>query len=190
MDFPNWGAVCIHGAVFDASGIGASSSRRAYVDFYVAMRPSIFLTLATPLAVPRDSLSWLMQRLDEGEAINPASLRVSVPSDHRIPSVVAHDGRHRMMAVQQALGDILVPVRIDLVTGDDPSPTLIARLRAGMRAQRGPSVVVDAFAETSEDDGLRCVSGVPPPTVMICVLIRRMKTEFTCVLSQVSCLPP
>jgi hypothetical protein len=149
---PELGVVAAHGIVFDPSGgIGARRARRLHDDgalLAVAMRPAVFLQLATPLAAPRPSLEWILAALRAGRPICPPTLRVwPPPRPARGPgrgapaAVVAHDGRHRATALRALLGEHAeVPVRLELLTlpAEEAVPGwALAALRAGMRAQGG-----------------------------------------------------
>ena len=73
-----------HGITFDlGAGIGArvpSRHQEAPAEMLVLMQPSMFLTLATPLAAPRPSLAWIRAQMTAGHAICPPMLRVWLPS--------------------------------------------------------------------------------------------------------------
>lgn len=129
---------------FDPGGIGA---RRAptrtspCADLLVAMRPGTFLALATPLPVPRPSLAWIALQLAAGRPVCPPMLRVWLPPRRGgTPAVVAHDGRHRALALRAIAGDALIPVQIELPTFDpnEEAPGwALAAMRGGMRTQGG-----------------------------------------------------
>lgn len=169
MDFPTFGTVLVHGVAFDARrgiGSGFRPARAHEAEAYVAMRPSAFLALSTPLPAPRPSLGWLSGRIADGAAICPAALRVWLPPSG-VPAVLAHDGRHRMTALLAALGDVEVPVRLAVADHDDDdlTPAVMAALRSGMRSQRGgPFRVGPLFGRSSaEEDGI-VAFGLPPPS--------------------------
>lgn len=161
---PHEGIMVMHGIVFDpGAGLGASATIRgeATAGLVVAMRPGVFLELATPLTRPRSSLDWLDAHLRAGRAICPGRLRVWLPGqggsgNPSSPAVVGHDGRHRAMALRAVLGNIELPVRLELpgLEPDAPRlPALADLLRRGMRAQGGlrPWVPGPLFGATSDD---------------------------------------
>jgi hypothetical protein len=162
--FPHFAVTYIDDVCFDRNGIGLTPRHFDEAAIWVQMRPSVFLSIASPLDAPRTSLNWLKTRLDAGESIAPAELRIRVQSN--ISMAISHEGRHRMTNLRSRLSDCLVPVRISLqhVSEDAVSEKLIARLRQRLRSQRGRDVIEGPVFEDAEIDmgGLRN-SGVPPP---------------------------
>lgn len=161
--FPHVLPVNWDGVVFDRAGIGATSRSSGDAGIWVAMRPSIFLAIATPLAVPRASLGWLSSRIDEGAAIAPAELRLNVSGS--LPSALAHEGRHRMTVLRECLGDAVVPVRIAFhdINEADIDDAMLQKVRCGLRSQRGRTKVDGPlFGDAEIDLGGRWISGVPP----------------------------
>lgn len=150
--------------VFDRNSIGATSRSDGGSAIWVAMRPSIFLEIATPLPRPRASLEWLKSQIKLGRSIAPAELTI----DPRlgVPLALSHEGRHRMTAIRHLLSDRSAPVRI-LLAGCrdwDIDPKLIEKVRSGARSQRGRSFVAGPLFENAEIDlGGIPPSGVPPP---------------------------
>ncbi len=116
--------------------------------------------------MPRDSLSWLRNQVEQDEPLCPPSLDAWVARPGCSAAVVRHDGRHRTMVAMDLLEDAQIPVLIRLRgPGVSENPVAMASLaRSGMLSQ-GVSRRVEGplFGEdTAEDDG-RFRSGVPPP---------------------------
>lgn len=166
-EFPQFSAVAIGDVILDRNAIGRVSSRSSSAALWVAMRPSIFLALASPLPVPRASLQWLTERLDEGSLIAPAELTIRFGS--RVPAVVSHEGRHRMTVIRDRLDDLAVPVRMNIQHFDeaDIDAVVVDRLRLRMQKQRGHDIVQGPLFEEAETDvGGGPFSGIPPPTFL------------------------
>lgn len=139
---PTQGIVLAGRVAFDAvHGIGVPRGGEPHCAF-VALRPSAFLALATPLQAPRPSLGWLRERMAGGSTVCPASLSVWLSPTGQ-GTVTAHDGRHRMMAVLELVGDLPVPVILRLVNGETANMggAELTWLARGMRSQRGRRTV-------------------------------------------------
>lgn len=163
-NYPHVYAVQWEDVTFDRAAVGATPRTSNEAAMWVAMRPSVFLAIATPLPVPRSSLEWIRDRLDRGGAIAPAELRLDVSG--RLPLALSHEGRHRMTALRERWNDRVVPVRIAFAKTEDDfvDPCLIRRVRECTKSQRGRSVVSGPLFEDAElDVGGLPRSGVPPP---------------------------
>jgi hypothetical protein len=80
-----------------------------YRGFTAMMRPSKFLELAADLERPKQSsLDYIRQSVDEGKGVGSPFLNL----DFETGKVQSHDGRHRMMVIQEKNGDEPVPVHI------------------------------------------------------------------------------
>lgn len=91
------------------AGLGAVPYNEdvGYFGVKVLMTPPIFLRLAAPLSHPDDaSIRHITQHLKNGGAIGAPFLEVDfMPNDlERVPRVMGHEGRHRMIAVQELYG--------------------------------------------------------------------------------------
>ena len=144
---------------FDPGDIGARRNPvRAgpCADLLVAMRPDTFLALASPLPMPRPSRAWITAHLAAGRPVCPPMLRVWLPPRPvGTPAVVAHDGRHRALALRAIVGEAFIPVQIELPTldPDEGVPnSAIAAMRGGMRAQGGAHRVVSGPLFEVESD--------------------------------------
>jgi hypothetical protein len=128
-----------HGIVFDThKGIGAKSfiPSKNEDTLLVGMRPSIFLLLASPLIKPRYNLEWLSNYIQSGRPVCPSAIKVWVSQNNSMDVVIAHDGRHRMLAVLEVLGDRKIPVRLLLKNTSSFTPALITRINHGLRSQK------------------------------------------------------
>ncbi|MDW9481749.1 hypothetical protein GOB57_24175 [Sinorhizobium meliloti] len=162
-DFPHVLPVEWEDVVYDRAGIGATARSSNSAALWVAMRPSAFLSIATPLPIPRASLDWLRDRIDEGDAIAPAELHFNVAG--KIPLALSHEGRHRMTALRERLSDRHVPVRLSFqgIADSEMNDDFAGWVRAGAKSQRGRSVVDGPiFGEAEIDLGGRWPGGVPP----------------------------
>lgn len=165
-DFPHFMAIEHEGILFDRNAIGCVNHSFNEGAVWTLMRPSIFLAIATPLPVPRDSLTWLTGQIKAGFAIAPAELRFRVCGGD--PIALSHEGRHRMTALMSLVEDRPVPVRLSLQNHreDDVTSLVIEKLRRRVRSQRGRSVVEGPlFGEAEIDMGGVPASGVPPPNL-------------------------
>lgn len=105
-----WGAVP-HNANVDYRGMA------------VMMKPSMFLALASPLpeGEPADKIE---QHLAQGGAIGAPFLEIMAPDEWRAEPpdfskparVYGHDGRHRMIAIQNTEGNAPVEVHLFLMS--------------------------------------------------------------------------
>ena len=109
--------------VDNRSGWGATPNN-ANVDYRgmtVQMKPSMFLALATPLAEHDKDTTAIAAHLQKNGAIGAPFLEIEAPdewrdnNDYSKPArVVGHDGRHRMLAIQQTEGNAPVEVHLFL----------------------------------------------------------------------------
>ncbi len=165
-DFPHFMAIEHEGVLFDRNAIGCVNRSFNEGAVWTLMRPSIFLAIATPLPVPRESLIWLTGQIKAGFAIAPAELRFRVCGGD--PIALSHEGRHRMTALMSLVDDRQVPVRLSLQNKreDDVTSLVIEKLRRRVRSQRGRTVVEGPlFGEAEIDMGGVRASGVPPPSL-------------------------
>ncbi|NTF23559.1 hypothetical protein G6L37_34880 [Agrobacterium rubi] len=165
INYPHVLPVLWEDVMLDRNSVGSTRRSEGDAALWVTMRPSVFLSIATPLPRPRPSLEWLRARLDDGEAICPAELVFDARL--RIPLALSHEGRHRMTALGERLADRPVPVRLRIkdMIDSELDAGLIARLRSGARSQRGRTFVDGPLFENAEVDlGGRPASGVPPPS--------------------------
>jgi hypothetical protein len=114
-----------------------------YFGFVVMMTPSAFLSLAAPVVEVRESKASLVEGLRAGAvAIAPPFLKVDFDGDGA-PVVDGHEGRHRMLAIQEVAGDIEIPVHI-FPRGKrarDVTEEMVAKAREGMVRENTREVV-------------------------------------------------
>lgn len=168
-EYPHNLPVLWEDVMFDRTSVGSTARSAKDAALWVSMRPSVFLSIATPLPRPRPSLDWIRDRIDAGGSIAPAELVFDVHL--RVPLALSHEGRHRMTALMEKLEDRHVPVRLCLsgMSDFDLDDRLVARLRSGARSQRGRTFVAGPLFEDAEVDlGGRPTSGVPPPAGVDC----------------------
>lgn len=137
------------GVPFDGrAGLGWTSLSHSmhYYGPVVAMRPSAFLRLAAPLARPREGVvAHIREILRGGEAIAQPFLTLDEGEDGI--RVSGHEGRHRMLAILDAFGDVEVPVLLSFrgrKARDLPAST-VHSLRAGIVPEMGGATMADAF---------------------------------------------
>ncbi len=114
-----------------------------YFGMKVMMKPSTFLQLALPLNKPI-SVDHIAKHLKDGGSLGAPFLDVSIPpeweeGDISSPAkVTGHEGRNRMLAIQQVEGDDPVEVHIFPKGGmraRDLTPEIVNGLRNGMMNQ-------------------------------------------------------
>lgn len=82
-----------------------------YKGVKVEMKPSVFLKLAAEITIPKGG--EMVDYIKGGGAIGAPFLQIRVPDGMEDqPTVVGHEGRHRMFAIQQAEGDKPIEVHI------------------------------------------------------------------------------
>jgi hypothetical protein len=107
----------IHEVVIDnVKGLGSVPYNQDidYRGMRVMMRPSMFLKLAAPMNDSR-SVDHLKQHIQTGGAIGAPFLTMELDKDDptgSVPVVTGHEGRNRMIAIQQVEGDDPVEVHI------------------------------------------------------------------------------
>jgi len=118
-----------------------------YRGLRVQMKPSMFLELAHKLRHP-ESVEGLAKHIEQGGAIGAPFLIIEIPRDWwekdskfaSIPTVVGHEGRNRMMAIQKVEGDHSVEVHLFFrgeVRARHLTPKIIDKLNWMMRSQDG-----------------------------------------------------
>jgi len=114
-----------------------------YFGLRVMMKPSTFLNLALPLKEPR-SVEHIMQHMKNGGALGAPFLDVKIPADWedddftQPASISGHEGRNRMLAIQELEGDDPVEVHLLLKNGwraRHLTPDMIKELQNGIMNQ-------------------------------------------------------
>jgi len=115
-----------------------------YMGLRVNMKPSVFLSLAHKLESKPD-VSELANEIKQGAGIGAPFLNIQIPEgwsdgDMLMPAKVSgHEGRHRMLAVQEAFGD--EPIEVHLFPlgyrKRHMTPEWVDRLQKGMLQERG-----------------------------------------------------
>lgn len=101
-------------------GMGAVPDNQEvdYLGVRTLMKPSVFLELAERRHFFARSASSIANELRDGEAIGAPFLIVKVDEDGDQPAeVMNHEGRNRMVAVQEVEGDDPIEVHIFLAQG-------------------------------------------------------------------------
>jgi hypothetical protein len=89
-----------------------------YKGIRVHMRPSKFLMLAKNITTPRSSLAYIINEMKGGRAIASPYFYIEIPDEwyngdySKTPKIQDHEGRHRMIAIQQLYGDIPIEVTL------------------------------------------------------------------------------
>lgn len=117
-----------------------------YMGFTAMMKPSKFLELAADLDEPKQkSIDYIRKSIGEGKAVGSPFLQL----DFKNGKVKGHDGRHRMMVIQEVNGDQPVPVHF-FGTGEQRARLLdegkISTLRSSITGEGG-NVSSDNFSE-------------------------------------------
>lgn len=106
----------------DDSALGYTDSLRdiEYFGYQVEMNPDIFLKLTTPnnWQADEDSKKFINNALNSGKKISSPFLKIFIPEGwfedeyNGHAKVVGHEGRHRMVVLQELQGNKLVPVSL------------------------------------------------------------------------------
>lgn len=132
--------------VDNISGLGVVPHNQE-VDYFglrVMMKPSTFLKLAFPLDTPV-SVDHIVQHLKNGGSLGAPFLYISIPREweegdiSKHARVSGHEGRNRMIAIQQVEGDAPVEVHLfprDGMRARDLKPEFIKAIRSGMMNQQ------------------------------------------------------
>jgi len=141
----------------NVNGAGAVPYNRGvdYFGFKVAMKPSQFLKLALPIERGEaTSADGLKQYLSKGGAIGSPWFDIEIPQqwedgDFSVPaSIKGHEGRNRMIAIQELEGDVPVEVHFFLRGGyraRDIKPEWIQSFSQAIKAERSNNVVHRPF---------------------------------------------
>ena len=118
-----------------------------YRGLRVAMKPSVFLSLAAQLSEP-SSVDYIVQHLEDGGALGSPFLIVDIPKNFfdgdftglNYAQVTGHEGRNRMLAIQKVHGADHVEVQIfpkGEIRARHLTPDIIDQLQIAMRSQDG-----------------------------------------------------
>jgi hypothetical protein len=91
------------------------------------MRPTVFLSLCTPVelnAHEQNTINWIKHRLVYPGIGSP----VLYLGNQDLPTVIAHNGRHRMLALLQVQGDLPVETHIVPLNHADLSQGIVSQL--------------------------------------------------------------
>lgn len=119
-----------------------------YFGLRTLMKPSTFLKLALPLGKPT-SVDHIVKHLQSGGSLGSPFLQVDIPQSwedgdfDKVAKVTGHEGRNRMMAIQQVEGDDPVEVHIfpRYYRNRDMTPKFIKNLNKGLTNQQGSAIV-------------------------------------------------
>lgn len=125
-----------------------------YLGLRVQMKPSMFLKLAHKLTHP-ESVKGLAGHIEQGGAIGAPFLVIEIPREwwdnkfEGIATVKGHEGRNRMMAIQQVEGNDPVEVHLFFrgeVRARHLTPEIIEQLTRFLRSQDGNLVSGPIFS--------------------------------------------
>jgi len=135
--------------VDNVQGLGSTpyNSNVDYRGLRVAMKPSVFLSLAAHLSDP-GSVDYIAQHLEDGGSLGAPFLTVDIPEKYfdgdftglNYANVTGHEGRNRMLAIQKVHGDDPVEVHIfpkGEVRARHLTPDIVEQLQLAMRSQDG-----------------------------------------------------
>jgi hypothetical protein len=108
-------------------GVGAAHLPADTHRVVVAMRPTVFLSLCTPVelnAHEHNTINWIKHRLVYPGIGSP----VLYLGNQDLPTVIAHNGRHRMLALLQVQGDLPVETHIVPLNHADLSQGIVSQL--------------------------------------------------------------
>ncbi len=137
------------------NGLGAVPYNQSvyYHGFVAECRPSVFLELALPHEEQRNETARNIVRLSkEGYALGipwfDMSLR-DVEEHDGHPRITGHEGRGRMLAIKELIGDVAVPIHI-ILTGGMRARHLndkhISAIKQAVYAQDGKKLVAGPFS--------------------------------------------
>ena len=121
-----------------------------YQGLRVMMRPSTFLELAAPLKEPKkQTIDDIVQHLNAGGALGSPFLLIKIPAEwddgdfSAYAKVSGHEGRNRMIAIQQVEGDDPVEVHLFPVgyRNRHMTPEFVKNLNKGLTKQLGHAIV-------------------------------------------------
>jgi hypothetical protein len=134
--------------VDNANGWGQTPNNENvdYLGLRVLMRPSTFFQLAAPIKHPNQkTINDIIDHLQNGGGLGAPFLIVKIPTqwedrDFVQPArVTGHEGRHRMIAIQQLEGDAFVEVHIffhdSQMRARHLTPEMIKEMQSGMMNQ-------------------------------------------------------
>ena len=126
------------------------------------MRPSKFLELAADIDKPKQSsIDFIRDSIDEGRGVGSPFLQL----DFKTGKIKGHDGRHRMMVIQEKNGDEPVPVHI-FGEGEGRARSLnegkINAFASNLTSERG-NQSTDNFSEAFLEDAVVPVTPAAPP---------------------------
>lgn len=143
-------------------GLG-TTGYNANVDYRglrILMKPSVFLSLAAHLPSPT-SVDYIVQHMEKGGALGSPFLIVDIPEEYfdgdftglNYATVVGHEGRNRMLAIQKLEGDD--PVEVHLfgygeIRARHFTPEIIEQLQLAMRSQDGKLTFAPAGGDLFE----------------------------------------
>lgn len=126
-----------------------------YFGLRVLMRPNMFLRLARPLEGDPPSRDNIAQHIKAGGAIGAPFLDIDIPEswfegrfEEGYPRVKSHEGRNRMMAIQDVEGDDPVEVHLFFRGGlrrRHLTDEIIQRLNDGMGRESGGYITGPIF---------------------------------------------
>lgn len=118
-----------------------------YMGLRVMMKPSTFLQLSLPLKINDDDKKTIQHLEKEKDTKGFGAPFLQVDMDQQFPRITGHDGRHRMIAIQQTEGDHPVEVHIfpKGMRNKDMTPELIDKLNDLVISQSGKYVVGPLF---------------------------------------------
>lgn len=147
----------VGGVVFDASeGMGSVpfNENVMHKGFVLFLRPSEFLKLAggrPPGKISEQHAGYIREAVEAGESVGPPFLDMFHPGavenldfageqtvEYERWTVKGHEGRHRMMALQEIAGDVPIPVHVFMRGGyraEDIRPSMLRSLRDQITAQ-------------------------------------------------------
>lgn len=143
-------------------GLG-TTGYNANVDYRglrILMKPSVFLSLAAHLPSPT-SVDYIVQHMEKGGALGSPFLIVDIPEEYfdgdftglNYATVVGHEGRNRMLAIQKLEGDD--PVEVHLfgygeIRARHFTHEIIEQLQLAMRSQDGKLTFAPAGGDLFE----------------------------------------
>ena len=153
----------INGVHYDQKkGAGASkdSDELLYKGFVAYMKASAFLSLCDMNGASEGdkTTKGFIHYIHKGGIIASPCLTYDIDGNE----IVAHDGRHRTMAIEAAIGDVIIRVQIKLnkgILGKEVNKDLVESFNYYCKSENGKGVSDSIIAYYSENDKFQSLQG-------------------------------
>lgn len=122
-----------------------------YMGMRVKMKPSTFLDLASEFTPNKEDLKYIKDNIKSGAPVASPFLDIDIKDDPPY-KVVGHEGRHRMVAIQDVFGDYPVEVHLFFrggVRNRDLTTEIIQDMNKGMLKQQSKNLIKGPLFESN-----------------------------------------